>query len=51
MIYLLIGTVGRSRFTGVGLDTASPSVKAGDGGDALGGFVGVVVEERHVGKM
>jgi hypothetical protein len=27
------------------------TVDTGDGGDAVGDFVGVVVWERHVGKM
>jgi hypothetical protein len=49
-LYLVVGTVRLPCFTGVCFDAASPSVKAGDGGDALSGFVGVVVEKRHDGK-
>ena len=49
--YLVIRGIGSSRRTGVGLAVGGTTVDTGDGGDAVGDFVGVVVWERHDGKM
>ena len=48
MTYLVIGTVGSSRLTGIGLAGSRTTIHTGDGGDAIGDFVGIVVGERHL---
>jgi hypothetical protein len=49
--YLFISVIGNPRFVGIGLTGSGTMVDTGDGGDAIGDFVGTVVWERHVGKM
>lgn len=49
--YLVISGIGNPRLTGIGLAVGGTAVDTGDSGDAVGDFVGMVVGERHVGKM
>ncbi|KAF9789343.1 hypothetical protein BJ322DRAFT_1018024 [Thelephora terrestris] len=49
--YLVIRGIGNPRFIGVGLAVGGTAVDTGDGGYAVGDFVGMVVWEGHVGKM
>jgi hypothetical protein len=49
--YLVISGIGSPRLAGIGLTVGGTTVNTGDGGDAVGDFVGVVVWERHCGKM
>jgi hypothetical protein len=51
MIYLVIRAVRNSRLTSIGFAGSGTTVDAGDGGDPIGNLVGMVVGERHVGKM
>ena len=49
--YLFIRGIGNPRLIGIGLTVGGTAVDTGDGGDTIGDFVGVVVGERHFGKM
>jgi hypothetical protein len=46
--YLIISGIGSSSRVGIGLVGGGTTVDTGDGGDAVGDFVGMVVGERHV---
>jgi hypothetical protein len=46
--YLIIRGIGSPSRGGIGLAGGGTTVDTGDGGDAVGDFVGVVVGERHV---
>jgi hypothetical protein len=48
---LFIGAIWNSCLTGIGLAGGSTTVDTRDGGDPVSDFVGMVIGERHVGKM